>query len=35
MIINYQEGDTIELKSISLRFPIEQVYRNLTLSLNY
>jgi Uma2 family endonuclease len=31
IIINYQEGDTIELKSINLSFPIEQVYRNLTL----
>lgn len=31
MIINYGEGDTIELKSINLSFPIEQVYRGLTL----
>ncbi len=31
MIINYGEGDTIELKSINLSFPIEQVYRSLTL----
>jgi len=31
IIINYQAGDTIELKSINLRFPIEQVYRGLTL----
>lgn len=31
MIINYGEGDTIELKSINLNFPIEQVYRSLTL----
>lgn len=32
MIINYGEGDTIELKSINLLFPIEQVYRGLTLT---
>lgn len=32
LIINYQEGDTIELKSIHLSFPIEQVYRGLTLT---
>ncbi|MEO1146598.1 MAG: Uma2 family endonuclease [Cyanobacteria bacterium J06638_22] len=32
LIINYQEGDTIELKSINLRFAIEQVYRNLNLT---
>jgi len=32
IIINYQAGDTIELKSINLRFPIEQVYRGLTLT---
>ncbi|MBW4561477.1 MAG: Uma2 family endonuclease [Mojavia pulchra JT2-VF2] len=31
LIINYKEGDTIELKSINLNFPIEQVYRGLTL----
>lgn len=31
LIINYQAGDTVELKSINLRFPIEQVYRGLTL----
>jgi len=31
LIINYQEGDTVELKSINLSFPIEQVYRNLDL----
>ena len=31
MIINYGEGDTIELKSINLSFPIEQVYRGLSL----
>ena len=31
LIINYQEGDTVELKSINLSFPIEQVYRGLEL----
>jgi len=31
MIINYGEDDTIELKSINLSFPIEQVYRGLSL----
>ncbi|MGB3493579.1 MAG: Uma2 family endonuclease [Elainellaceae cyanobacterium] len=31
VIYNYKEGDVIELKSINLSFPIEQVYRNLTL----
>ena len=30
-ILNYKEGDTVELKSINLSFPIEQVYRGLTL----
>jgi Uma2 family endonuclease len=30
LIINYKVGDTIELKSINLNFPIEQVYRGLT-----
>ncbi|NES95800.1 MAG: Uma2 family endonuclease [Desertifilum sp. SIO1I2] len=33
MIVNYGEGDTIELKSINLSFPIEQVYRGLNLTL--
>jgi Uma2 family endonuclease len=33
IIINYKEGDTVELKSINLSFPIEQVYRGLTLTL--
>jgi Uma2 family endonuclease len=33
IIINYKEGDTVELKSINLRVPIEQVYRGLILSL--
>lgn len=32
IIINYKEGDTIELKSINLSFPIEQVYRSLDLT---
>ncbi len=32
IIINYQEGDTIELKSINLSFAIEQVYRSLNLT---
>ncbi|MEA5619875.1 Uma2 family endonuclease [Cronbergia sp. UHCC 0137] len=31
LIINYKPGDTIELKSINLKFPIEQIYRGLTL----
>jgi Uma2 family endonuclease len=30
-IINYQAGDIIELKSINLSFPIEQIYRGLEL----
>jgi Uma2 family endonuclease len=32
LLINYQEGDTVELKSINLSFPIEQVYRGLELN---
>lgn len=32
IILNYTEGDSVELKSINLRFPIEQVYRNLVLT---
>jgi Uma2 family endonuclease len=32
VIINYQVGDIVELKSIDLSFPIEQVYRGLTLT---
>lgn len=32
IIINYQEGHTIQLKSINLSFPIEQVYRGLVLT---
>ena len=31
LIINYQKGDTIELKSINFSFTIERVYRNLAL----
>ena len=31
LILNYKPGDIIELKSIGLSFPIEQVYRGLTL----
>ena len=34
LIINYQAGDTIELKSIDLHFPIEHIYRDLTLPLD-
>jgi Uma2 family endonuclease len=30
IIINYQEGDTVELKSINLSFRVEQVYRGLS-----
>ena len=32
LIVNYQPGDTIELKSINLSFPIEQIYRHLNLT---
>ena len=32
IILNYQERDTIELKSINLSFAIEQVYRGLVLT---
>ena len=32
LILNYQEGNTIELQSINLSFPIEQVYRGLNLT---
>jgi Uma2 family endonuclease len=32
IIVNYQAGDTIELKSINLSFAIEQIYRGLTLT---
>ena len=31
LIFNYKEGDIIELKSINFSFPVEQVYRGLTL----
>lgn len=31
IIINYKEGDLIELKSINLTFAIAQIYRGLTL----
>jgi Uma2 family endonuclease len=32
LIVNYQAGDIVELKSIDLSFPIEQVYRGLVLT---
>lgn len=32
IILNDQAGDIIELKSINLSFPIEQVYRHLILT---
>ncbi len=32
VILNYQEGNIVELKSIDLSFPIEQVYRSLVLT---
>jgi Uma2 family endonuclease len=32
MILNYQEGDPIALKSINLSFQIEQIYRGLVLT---
>jgi Uma2 family endonuclease len=32
IIINYKEGDAVELKSINLSFLIEQVYRGLILT---
>jgi Uma2 family endonuclease len=32
IILNYKEGDLIELKSIDLSFPIEQIYRGLNLA---
>ncbi len=31
LIINYKAGDTIQLKSINLNFPLEQIYRGLNL----
>ncbi len=30
-IINYQTGDTIELKSVNLTFPIERIYEGISL----
>lgn len=32
LIFNYQPGDLIDLKSINLSFPIEQIYRGLNLT---
>jgi Uma2 family endonuclease len=32
IILNYKEGDTIELKSINLSIAIEQIYRGLVLN---
>lgn len=32
LIINYQAGDTIELKSVNLSFPIDPIYRHLDLT---
>jgi hypothetical protein len=32
VIIDYAEGDTVELKSINLSFPIAQIYRGLDLA---
>ncbi|MEL6249844.1 MAG: Uma2 family endonuclease [Cyanobacteria bacterium J06648_16] len=32
VIVNYQPGDTVALRSINLSFPIEQVYEGLTLT---
>jgi Uma2 family endonuclease len=32
IILNYKVGDIIELKSINLSFPIEQIYRGLVLT---
>jgi Uma2 family endonuclease len=31
-IINYRLGDTVELQSVNLSFPIEQVYRGIDFS---
>jgi Uma2 family endonuclease len=33
-IINYRAGDVVELQSVNLSFPIEQVYRGIELSEN-
>ena len=32
LILNYQPGDTVVLKSINLNFPMEHIYRGLTLT---
>lgn len=32
IIINYQQGDIIELDSINLSFPVAQIYRNLSFN---
>ena len=32
VITNYTKGDMVDLKSVDLQFPIEQVYRNLKLT---
>jgi Uma2 family endonuclease len=32
VIVNYRAGDLVELKSINLSFPIEQVYRGIVFS---
>jgi Uma2 family endonuclease len=32
-IINYQEGDNIELKSINLTFPIERIYAGISFTI--
>ena len=34
IILNYRAGDLIELKSINLTFPIEQVYREIIFSID-
>lgn len=31
LILNYQAGDMVELKSVNLSFPLEQIYRGLNL----
>jgi len=31
LIFNYQAGDIVELKSVGLSFPVEQIYRGLNL----
>ena len=32
IVINYQPGDTVQLNSINLSFPIEQIYRGLSFA---